>query len=49
MQHALDVATFGEAMLLLVAQQPGPLEQVQTFSKRTAGAEEELRRASGGQ
>jgi 2-dehydro-3-deoxygluconokinase len=39
MQHALDVATFGEAMLLLVAQQPGPLEQVQTFSKRTAGAE----------
>ena len=39
MQHALDVATFGEEMLLLVAQQPGPLEQVQTFSKRTAGAE----------
>jgi dehydrogluconokinase len=39
MQHALDVATFGEAMLLLVAQQPGPLEQVQSFSKRTAGAE----------
>ncbi|MDB5760455.1 MAG: PfkB domain protein [Burkholderia sp.] len=39
MQYALDVATFGEAMLLLVAQQPGPLEQVQTFSKRTAGAE----------
>lgn len=39
MRHALDVATFGEAMLLLVAQQTGPLEQVQTFSKRTAGAE----------
>jgi 2-dehydro-3-deoxygluconokinase len=39
MDHALDVATFGEAMLLLVAQQPGPLEQVQSFSKRTAGAE----------
>jgi dehydrogluconokinase len=39
MNHQLDVATFGEAMLLLVAQQPGPLEQVQTFSKRTAGAE----------
>lgn len=39
MKHALDVATFGEAMLLLVAQQPGALEQVQTFAKRTAGAE----------
>lgn len=39
MDHALDVVTFGEAMLLLVAQQPGPLEQVNTFSKRTAGAE----------
>lgn len=39
MNHALDVVTFGEAMLLLVAQQPGPLEQVQSFSKRTAGAE----------
>ncbi|SMP63603.1 sugar kinase [Noviherbaspirillum suwonense] len=37
--HALDVVTFGEAMMLLVAQQPGPLEQVQAFSKRTAGAE----------
>lgn len=39
MKHALDVVTFGEAMLLLVAQQAGPLEQVQTFAKRTAGAE----------
>jgi 2-dehydro-3-deoxygluconokinase len=39
MEHALDVATFGEAMLLLVAQQTGALEQVQSFSKRTAGAE----------
>jgi 2-dehydro-3-deoxygluconokinase len=39
MNHALDVVTFGEAMLLLVAQQPGALEQVQSFSKRTAGAE----------
>jgi 2-dehydro-3-deoxygluconokinase len=39
MDHALDVATFGEAMLLLVAQQTGALEQVQSFSKRTAGAE----------
>jgi dehydrogluconokinase len=39
MTHPLDVVTFGEAMLMLVAQQSGPLEQVQSFSKRTAGAE----------
>ena len=37
--HALDVITFGEAMLLLVADQPGPLELAQGFHKRTAGAE----------
>jgi sugar/nucleoside kinase (ribokinase family) len=36
---ALDVATFGEAMVLLVADQPGPLEDVTGFHKRTAGAE----------
>ena len=35
----LDVVTFGEAMMLMVAGQPGPLEQVETFHKRTAGAE----------
>nr|WP_257215273.1 sugar kinase [Pollutimonas harenae] len=35
----MDVVTFGEAMMLLVADQPGPLEQVQGFIKRTAGAE----------
>jgi 2-dehydro-3-deoxygluconokinase len=35
----LDVVTFGEAMLLLVADQLGPLEEVMTFHKRTAGAE----------
>ena len=35
----LDVVTLGEAMLMLVAEEPGPLEQVQRFSKRTAGAE----------
>ena len=34
-----DVITFGEAMLLLVADHPGPLESVQGFHKRTAGAE----------
>ena len=36
---ALDVVTFGEAMLLLVADRPGPIEQAQCFYKRTAGAE----------
>ena len=39
MTAAIDVVTFGEAMLLLVADQPGALEHVQTFHKRTAGAE----------
>jgi 2-dehydro-3-deoxygluconokinase len=37
--HALDVITFGEAMMLLVADQPGPLEQAGAFHKRIAGAE----------
>jgi sugar/nucleoside kinase (ribokinase family) len=35
----LDMITFGEAMLLLVADQPGPLERVESFHKRSAGAE----------
>jgi sugar/nucleoside kinase (ribokinase family) len=35
----IDVVTFGEAMMLLVADQPGPLEAAMAFSKRTAGAE----------
>jgi sugar/nucleoside kinase (ribokinase family) len=35
----LDVLTFGEAMMLLVADRPGPLEAAQSFHKRTAGAE----------
>lgn len=35
----LDVLTLGETMALLVAHEPGPLEQVQTFSKRLAGAD----------
>jgi sugar/nucleoside kinase (ribokinase family) len=35
----LDVIVFGEAMMLLVADRAGPLEDVQTFHKRTAGAE----------
>src|SRR5665647_2034327 len=39
MTPALDVVTFGEAMMLLVADRPGPLEQAEMFYKRTAGAE----------
>ena len=39
MSDAFDVVTLGEAMLMLVAADPGPLEQVSTFHKRTAGAE----------
>lgn len=39
MTHALDVITFGEAMMMLVADQPGPLEHAEAFHKRTAGAE----------
>ena len=39
MTSAMDVITFGEAMLLLVADRPGPLEQAEAFYKRTAGAE----------
>jgi 2-dehydro-3-deoxygluconokinase len=35
----LDVVTLGEAMLMLVAEEPGPLEHAQHFHKRTAGAE----------
>ena len=36
---SLDVITFGEAMLLLVADRAGPLEDAEFFGKRTAGAE----------
>lgn len=39
MSCALDVVTFGEAMVMLVADKPGPLEEVHAFYKRTAGAE----------
>lgn len=34
-----DVVTFGEAMAMLVADHPGPLESVAGFTKFTAGAE----------
>lgn len=36
---SLDVVTFGEAMMMLVADRPGPLEDAESFVKRTAGAE----------
>ena len=39
MPDSLDVVTFGEAMLLMVADEAGPLEQASTLHKRTAGAE----------
>jgi 2-dehydro-3-deoxygluconokinase len=39
MKQALDVVTFGEAMLLLVTDRPGPIEDAETLHKRTAGAE----------
>lgn len=35
----IDVVTLGEAMAMFVAEESGPLEGVQRFSKRTAGAE----------
>ncbi|RZL97383.1 MAG: sugar kinase [Variovorax sp.] len=34
-----DVAVFGEAMLMFVADRPGPIEHAESFHKRTAGAE----------
>ncbi|URI05834.1 sugar kinase [Aquincola tertiaricarbonis] len=39
MSEPLDVVTFGEAMQMFVAAEPGPLEDVASFHKRTAGAE----------
>lgn len=39
MNTQLDVVTLGEAMVMLVADEPGPLEDVLRFHKRTAGAE----------
>jgi len=39
MKSDLDVVTLGEAMVMLVADQIGALENVQSFHKRTAGAE----------
>ena len=39
MKTALDVVTLGEAMVMLVADRPGPLEAATAYAKRTAGAE----------
>lgn len=39
MNAGFDVALFGEMMLMLVADRPGLLEEVPSFTKRTAGAE----------
>src|SRR3954452_7703105 len=38
MQH-LDVVTFGEAMAMFIANQPGPLYEVSQFTRELAGAE----------
>ena len=35
----LDAVTFGEVMTMFVATEPGPLEQVTTFTRALAGAE----------
>lgn len=35
----VDVALFGEAMMMLIADQPGPLQQAHTFTRGVAGAE----------
>lgn len=37
--HSLDMVTVGEAMTLFIAEQPGALSQVKSFSRATAGAE----------
>ncbi|MBA3594987.1 MAG: sugar kinase [Polaromonas sp.] len=39
MTEKFDVVTFGEALMLLLADRPGPLETVDSFSRRIAGAE----------
>lgn len=39
MERRLDVAVYGEAMLLLMADRPGPIEHARSFVKQTAGAE----------
>src|SRR5919199_3648728 len=36
---SLDVVSLGESMVLLVAEQPGPLREATTFRRHVAGAE----------
>lgn len=38
-QTELDVVVFGEAMAMLIADRPGPLENAETFTRKMAGAE----------
>jgi len=39
LSKTFDVVTFGEAMAMFVAEQSGPLERVELFSRKMAGAE----------
>ncbi|CAN7353333.1 sugar kinase [Trinickia sp. LjRoot230] len=39
MPSAIDVLTYGEAMALFVADEPGPLAEVSRFTKRVSGAD----------
>ncbi len=39
MERRLDVAVYGEAMVLLMADRPGPIEHARSYVKQTAGAE----------
>jgi hypothetical protein len=38
----LDVVTLGESMVLLLAEQPGPMREATTFRRYIAGAESNL-------
>ncbi|MGV4966395.1 sugar kinase [Priestia aryabhattai] len=37
--NSLDVITFGEAMAMFMAEQPGPLHEIKRYTKELAGAE----------
>ena len=37
--NSLDVITFGEAMAMFMAEQPGPLYEIKHYTKELAGAE----------
>src|SRR3979490_1337608 len=41
-QSKLDVVTLGESMVLLLAEQPGPMAEATTFRRYIAGAESNL-------